>query len=297
MTYGITGNTGKTRLWQPVADLVTWLRSRDLAFCLAPDVAEGLAERGLVAPGVCAAHADPHLHHVDVLLSFGGDGTLLHSARTAGPDGPPILGVNIGRLGFLADIEVRQVREAISAIEAGAYRIEERTVLQAEAPDDPNLPPTWALNEIVIERSGAAGLLTIRVEVDGVFLNDYWGDGLIISTPTGSTAYSLSVGGPILSPDARAIVLSPIAPHTLTARPIVLPDTAVLRLHAHSRSHPYVVAADGLSTRLDREGLAITIRRAAHSVRLVKLPEQHYFGTLRRKLMWGEGQKGWAHDD
>lgn len=297
MTYGITGNTNKSRLWEPVADLVRWMQQQGLAFRVASPIAEGLVARGLLPSPLADAHEEPDLKQTDVLLSFGGDGTLLHSARVAGADGPPILGVNIGRLGFLADIEVGQVREAIEALERGAYRVEERIVLEAETPEHDLLRGTWALNEIVIERSGAAGLLTIRTEVGGVFLNDYWGDGLIIATPTGSTAYSLSVGGPIISPDARVVVLSPLAPHTLTARPIVLPDDAEIHLRVHSLGRPYVVAADGVSTMFDVEDVSIVVRRAAHPVRLVKLPTQHYFGTLRRKLMWGEGQKGWPTDE
>ncbi len=297
MTYGITGNTNKERLWQPAADLARWMMEQGIAFCLSPAVAEGLIGRGLLPAQTCTAHQDPELERADVLLSFGGDGTLLHTARAAGASGPPILGINIGRLGFLADIEVGQMREAIAAIEGGAYRIEERSVIEAAMPGRTLATPRWALNEVVIERSGAAGLLTIRVEVDGTFLNDYWGDGLIISTPTGSTAYSLSVGGPIVSPDARVLVLSPLAPHTLTARPIVLPDASRLRLQVHSNGQPYVVAADGESTICHEEGVPILLHRAAHAVRLVKLPEQHYFATLRQKLMWGEGRKGWSADD
>ncbi len=297
MTYGITGNTGKNRLWEPVADLARWLQQQKLPFCLAVPVAEGLAERGLLPPSVCAAHESDDLQKTDVMLSFGGDGTLLHTARLAGAHGPPILGVNIGRLGFLADIEVGRVREAIEALERGAYRVEERVLLQVETPDSPWMPPTWALNEIVIERSGAAGLLTIETEVDGVFLNSYWGDGLILATPTGSTAYSLSVGGPIISPDAGVIVASPLAPHTLTARPIVLPDRVEIRMRVHSLGRPYVVAADGVSTMFEAEDVPIVVRRAGHTVRLVKLLTQTYFDTLRRKLMWGEGQKGWPLED
>ncbi len=292
MIYGITGNTGKERLWQPVADLIGWMQAEGLPFCLEPAVAQGLAQRRLVAASVCTAHESPHLTGTDVLLSFGGDGTLLHSARTRGAEGLPILGVNIGRLGFLADIEVGLLREAITLMEKGDYRIEERTLLMAETPGRGLLPPTWALNEIVVERSGAAGLLTIHATVDGAFLNDYWGDGLIISTPTGSTAYSLSVGGPIISPAAQVFVLSPLAPHSLTTRPIVLPDAAVITLRVQSGGRPYVVAADGVSTMFDEEDVQIRLHRAPLSVRLIKLPQQHYFDTLRRKLKWGEGEKG-----
>ncbi len=291
LTYGITGNTGKERLWEPVADLIGWMQARGTRFCLEAAVAAGLAARGLVDPAVCEAHESARFAGVDVLLSFGGDGTLLHSARAAVAHGIPLLGVNIGRLGFLADIEVGELRAAIAALEQGAYRTEARALIEAETPGRDLLPRQWALNEIVVERSGAAGLLTIHTTVGSAFLTDYWGDGLIVSTPTGSTAYALSVGGPIVSPEAGVVVLAPLAPHSLTSRPIVLPDTSEITLRVKSGGRPYVVAADGESTMFDEEDVPITLRRAEKTVQLVKLLDRHYFGTLRRKLRWGEEGK------
>ena len=147
----------------------------------------------------------------------------------------------------------------------------------------------WALNEFVIERSGSAGLISIRVMADGIHLNDYWADGLIISTPTGSTAYSMSVGGPIVAPGADVVILTPLAPHSLTVRPIVLPSSTVIEAQVIRDDQPYVLAYDGRSRSFERGGEPIRFRfsRASHVVNLVKLPEQHYFQTLRSKLMWG----------
>lgn len=298
MTYGITGNTNKPNLWQPAAELVGWLEREGLAYCLHEAVADGLAERRLVDAAACRAHSVPDLAaSADLILSFGGDGTLLNSAYEVGPRSVPILGINIGRLGFLADIEVERVEATMSRLEAGDYRIEPRMVLEAVRRDGYDGPPQWALNEFVLERSGRTGMILIDVRVDGVHLNAYWADGLIISTPTGSTAYSLSVGGPIMMPSCGNIILTPIAPHTLTARPIVLPDTAVIELSVQNDGYPYVFAADGRSTVFDHEAeQTFTMRRAAHTVNLVKLPEQHYFQTLRSKLMWGLRQQGGLAD-
>ena len=289
MMFGITGNTRKDRLWLPVADLVKWLLANDVAFCLHPKVASGLSERELLDSHTCEAHSEHDLAtKSDVLLSFGGDGTLLNTAHETGNQGTPILGVNIGRLGFLADVEVGQVNEAIKRIIQGEYRIEERMVLEADVDNGPRLEARWALNEFVLLRSGETGMLSIEVLVNGTLLNTYWADGLIIATPTGSTAYSLSVGGPILVPGCGAIILTPIAPHALTARPIILPDTATIEARVLNYEQPYVLNTDGKSTGFTHEPFPLRVRRARHTVRLIKLPEQHFFQNLRSKLMWGQ---------
>ena len=288
MRYGITGNTYKDKLWNPVAALVDWMLSEGIEFCLHEHVATGLLARKLLSARVCAAHSEHDLSaNADVIFSFGGDGTLLNTAHSIGARETPILGVNIGRLGFLAEIEEGHLREAIGRLERGEYRIERRMVLGCDAGPAVRLEAGWALNEFVIERAGASKMISIDVTVDGVYLNNYWADGLIIATPTGSTAYSLSTGGPIMAPGCGTIILTPIAPHTLTVRPIVLPDTAEVVARVRAEGHPYVISGDGRSTLIKSEDVQITIRRAGHDVQLVKLPEQDYFQTIRTKLMWG----------
>ncbi|WP_263788709.1 NAD(+)/NADH kinase [Salinibacter grassmerensis] len=288
MVYGITGNPTKDALWAPLAKLVTRLTDDDLPFRIHEPIATGLVEHGLVDEDVCHDHAvDDVAEAGDIVLSFGGDGTLLRTAHRTGPNGTPLLGVNIGRLGFLADIEIGQIHDAIDALEAGDYRTEERLVLQADLESGSGLDTEWALNEFVLDRSGAAGLIEIEVAVDGTPLNTYWADGLIISTPTGSTAYSLSTGGPIITPGVDAVILTPIAPHTLTVRPIVLPADATITCQVRENDQPYVFAADGQSTMFDEHNLEFSVERADHTVNLVKLPGQHFFHTLRSKLMWG----------
>lgn len=295
MTYGITGNPHKEQMWEPVAELVSWLMRQTLPFCLHQDVADGLARRKLVGEAVCTQNATGDLAAAsDMVLSYGGDGTLLRTAHMLGAGGPPIVGVNIGRLGFLADLDTGGVERAIEKLEAGAYHVEERMVLQAEARlaasrDEvaPDLSTHWALNEFVIDRSGTTGLLEIDVTVGGVPLNTYWADGLILATPTGSTAYSLSAGGPIIAPGTEAVVLTPIAPHTLTVRPIVLPGDARLEVRVQPEGQPYVFAADGHNNPIDASGVVLSVQKARHTVNLAKLDGQHYFKTLRSKLMWG----------
>ena len=301
MTYGITGNTSKDALWTPVAALTRWLHRKGLPFAVHPDVAAGLAERGLVDSAFAGEYAVADVAAgVDVLLSFGGDGTLLRSAHRA--DGTPILGVNIGRLGFLTKAEVSEVEDAIEAIEAGASGVEERMTLDVEVEGTEAAGdaggggaaaladvPTWALNDVVIDKSGTTSMIQVEATVDGRHLNTYWADGLVVATPTGSTAYALSVGGPILTPGTETIVVAPIAPHTLTARPIVLPCDAELVLRVETRGHPFAFAVDGVSTLLDGGGdVVVRVRRSDRAVRLVTLPDRDYFSTIREKLSWGQ---------
>lgn len=290
MVYGITGNTQKEKLWKPAAEFALWLMEQSLPFRLRAELADGLAERGFIDASICEEHRSADLaDEADVILSFGGDGTMLLSAHEVDTRGTPILGVNIGRLGFLAEIEVSQLHATIRCLETGDYRIEPRMLLGAEVRQGAGAASYWALNEFVIERSGSAGLISIRVTADGMHLNDYWADGLIISTPTGSTAYSMSVGGPIVAPGADVVILTPLAPHSLTVRPIVLPASTVIDAQVIRDDQPYVLAYDGRSRSFDGGGEQITFRfsRASHVINLVKLPEQHYFQTLRSKLMWG----------
>ncbi len=288
MIYGIAGNSNKEKLWEPVAGLIRWLHEQRIGYRLHPSVAEGLLARRLAPEAeVLAAVADPLAGAVDVALSFGGDGTLLHTAHEIGTAGVPILGVNIGRLGFLADIEVADLPRTIARLEAGDYRIDERLVLQAEMHGGPPLKASWALNEFVVERTGTAKLIAIDVAVDGVPLNTYWADGLIVATPTGSTAYSLAAGGPLMMPGCGVMLLTPISPHMLTVRPLVIPSTSVIEIDVRSDDPACVLAADGISNLIESADLRLIIKPAPHQVRLVKLPEQHYFHTIRSKLMWG----------
>lgn len=289
MTYGITGNTTKDGLWEPVAGLTRWLHRKGLPFLVARDVADGMVARGLADDAFASEHAADELAGAcDVVLSFGGDGTLLRTAHRV--DGTPILGVNIGRLGFLTKVEVGELESVLEGVEAGGFGVEERMTLAVEVEGaDIGDVPTWALNDVVVDKSGTTSMIQIEATVDGLHLNTYWCDGLVVSTPTGSTAYALSVGGPILTPGASVVVVAPIAPHTLTARPIVLPCDAELVLRVETRGHPFAFACDGVSTLLDGSGdVVVRVRRADHAVRLLTLPGRDYFRTIRDKLSWGQ---------
>ena len=292
LTFGITGNTTKDELWKPVDHLLRWLSEQGLGACVMQDIADGLVDRGLAGQALCAESNTHQLaDRSDVLLSFGGDGSLMRTAHASGDTGTPILGVNMGRLGFLTKVEVQELHEVLERIVHGQYGVEDRMTLDVSV-DGLDLPAldlaTWALNDVVVDKSGTTSMIAVEAYVDDVYLNTYWADGLIVSTPTGSTAYALSVGGPILAPGSECIALSPIAPHTLTARPIVLPCSSELRLHVSTRGHEVAFAVDGVSTLIDAEDTVIRIRRSEHVVRLLTLPDRDYFATIRDKLKWGQ---------
>lgn len=228
---------------------------------------------------------------VDYVISMGGDGTFLKAASRVGAKGTPIIGVNMGRLGFLADVLPGEVEAALDSLYAGECQIEEHVVIQVEAEGGVLAGNPFALNDIAVLKRDDASMISIRTQVDGEFLVTYQADGLVVTTSTGSTAYNLSNGGPIIIPQSSSLCLTPVAPHSLNIRPIVINDTAEITLDVESRSHNYLVAIDGRSERMT-EGTRLVIRKAAHTIKIVKQRNQRYFSTLREKLMWGADQRG-----
>lgn len=227
---------------------------------------------------------------VDYVISMGGDGTFLKAASRVGAKGTPIIGVNMGRLGFLADVLPGEVEAALDSLYAGECQIEEHVVIQVEAEGGVLAGNPFALNDIAVLKRDDASMISIRTQVDGELLVNYQADGLIVTTSTGSTAYNLSNGGPIIIPQSSSLCLTPVAPHSLNIRPVVINDTAEITLDVESRSHNYLVAIDGRSERMT-EGTRLVIRKAAHTIKIVKQRNQRYFSTLREKLMWGADQR------
>ena len=287
MIYGITGNTNKDQLWDPVADLIRWFADEGISFLVHEAIAEGLRSRSLLEEAVDSRSIEQVVEQADVILSFGGDGTLLNTAGQVGLHQTPILGVNIGRLGFLADIDVGITRRAIMEMETGEHHIEQRMVLEIEKRDSTSTQILHALNELVLTGSGVTGLISIDVHVDEKHLNTYWADGLVVATPTGSTAYSLSAGGPIVVPGSKNFILTPLAPHSLSVRPMIIPDSSTVTARVLPDAIPYVFSMDGKSIVVDDPATVLTVRRAPHTVNLVKLSDQDFFETLRSKLHWG----------
>jgi NAD+ kinase len=222
----------------------------------------------------------------DMVISIGGDGTFLKAAGRVGDRNIPILGINTGRLGFLADISPREMEETFSEILSGHFNVEPRSVLQLTADDHQTVKTYYALNEIAVLKRDISSMISIHTSVDGRYLTTYQADGLIVATPTGSTAYSLSVGGPIIVPQSKTIAITPVAPHSLNVRPVVVCDDTVLTLDVESRNHSFLIAIDGKSEPC-REGVSLTVQRAPYTVKVVKRCSHSFFDTIRDKLMWG----------
>ncbi len=220
------------------------------------------------------------------IFSVGGDGTFLQSVLQIRNFSIPVVGVNSGRLGFLADIAEDQVKDALVNIFSNNYKVVERSMLEVEFSDRENLDFNYALNEMTVLKTDNSSMLNVTAYVDGEFLNNYWADGLIIATPTGSTAYSLSVGGPILTPDSENMIITPLAPHNLTIRPIVVPDNGSITLKVEGRGENYLTSLDSRSVSVEFS-TEITVRKARFKLKTLQLPEQPFFNTLRSKLMWG----------
>ena len=226
---------------------------------------------------------------LDFLFSVGGDGTFLETVNLVRDSGIPVLGVNIGRLGFLSYISQENMDESLESVFSGKYDIEERMLLKVEVPGVDLDDMAVALNEVrIYKRSGS--LITIHVKINQEFLSAYWADGLLLSAPTGSTAYNLSVGGPIVVPESNSFVLSPIAPHNLTVRPLVLPDSAVLQLSVDTRDPQFQLAVDSRTIDLDVDA-TVTIRKAGYSLKMIRIENISFYSTLRNKLMWGADRR------
>ena len=219
---------------------------------------------------------------IDIIISIGGDGTLLSAVHQTGGSGVPIVGINFGHLGFLTTAGRDDIEKLAECLTTGSYSIEQRTMLEVKT----SCSTLYALNEVYLHRLDQSPLLHTQVEVDGYMVATYAADGLIVATPTGSTAYSLSCGGPILAPGSGSIVITPIAAHTLTLRPVVLSDNVALRLHNEESDIVCTLGVDSYVTQLSGTD-AVEIRKAPYQVSLVRIGQQNFFSAIRDKLMWG----------
>lgn len=227
----------------------------------------------------------------DMVLSIGGDGTFLKAASRVGAKNIPILGINTGRLGFLADVSPEEMEETFEDIYNGSYRLEDRSVLQVSCKEQELKGYSFGLNEIAVLKRDSSSMISIHTAINGAYLTTYQADGLVIATPTGSTAYSLSIGGPVIVPHSNTIAITPVAPHSLNVRPIVINDDWEITLNIESRSHNFLIAIDGRSETC-REGSRLTIRKADYNIKVVKRNNHIFFNTLRNKMMWGADNRG-----
>lgn len=228
----------------------------------------------------------------DMMISIGGDGTILRAATLVRDSGIPILGVNAGRLGFLASVQKENIEQFLRFVLDKNYSVSKRSLLSLHC--EPEIAAisaiNFAMNEITVSRKDTTSMITIDTSLNGEFLNSYWADGLIIATPTGSTGYSMSCGGPILTPDARNFVITPIAPHNLTARPLVIPDDTQISLRVSGREEQYLVSLDSRIASIKNESV-LTISKTPFHINMVEIPGETFLKTLRHKLLWGEDKR------
>jgi NAD+ kinase len=228
----------------------------------------------------------------DMLISIGGDGTILRAVTLVRNSGVPLLGINAGRLGFLATVQKENIDAFMQFVIDKKYTISKRTLLSLKcSPDNEAIEELdFAMNEISVSRKDTTSMITIDTYLNDEFLNSYWADGLIIATPTGSTGYSLSCGGPILTPDVKSLVITPIAPHNLNARPLVVPDETEIRLKVSGREEQYLVSLDSRITTVRNDSI-LTIKKTSFEINMVEIPEETFLKTLRTKLLWGEDRR------
>jgi len=228
----------------------------------------------------------------DILVSIGGDGTILRAATFVRDSCIPILGINAGRLGFLAKVQKEDIEQFLQIVLEKKYTISERTLLSLEcSPENEQINElNFAMNEVTVSRKDTTSMITIDTSLNDEHLNSYWADGLIISTPTGSTGYSLSCGGPVLTPEVKGLVITPIAPHNLNARPLVIPDDTEIKLKVSGREEQYLVSLDSRIATLNNNSV-LTIKKTPFKIKMVEIPNETFLKTLRNKLLWGEDKR------
>ncbi len=263
-------------------ELFATLRARDSLIFIDQPFAARLSSAGVSLAGTEVFTADAFA--ADFAISVGGDGTLLTTALRLHHKGIPIVGLNMGRLGYLADVMPSEIGAVVEALYAGRYSTERHSVLSVRIAGD-KTGESFALNEVALLKRDTASMISISVTIDDEYMATYRADGLIVSTPTGSTAYNLSNGGPIMASSAQTFCLTAVAPHSLNLRPVVIDEKAVVRMRVESRSKSFLLAVDGRSTPLP-QGAEVIVAKASYAIEMVKLPNKRYFETLRQKLMW-----------
>ena len=286
----IFGKDIKAERTKSVGKVIDTLRSLGVEIYVESTFAQLLEQQA--GSAVCAQlqRFDTCPSCVEMAISMGGDGTFLSTAAKLGLHQVPILGVNTGRLGFLADVTPDRIETALQQIVKGHYNISSRTLISVEVVGGRIDTYPFALNEVAVLKHDNSSLIEVETHVDGQLLTNYLADGLIVSTPTGSTGYALSVGGPVLAPESPTFCVAPVAPHSLTMRPVILSDEGVMSLRVKSRTGHFLLAIDGRSKSL-AEGCVITLRKASYKVMVVKTEGNDFFNTLRNKMMWGVDQR------
>jgi len=289
MLIAINGRQIEKAYLPTVVHLLELLQKKNIHILVSPTLQQLLSDVGYRVESFVRLSKD-----TDYLISIGGDGTFLESVLLVEKSEIPILGINTGRLGFLSNITLNDCEKTINYLLQKNYSIEERSLLKVSGNFLPTGDIPYALNEIGIQKRMATVMINIKVSVDGEKLPDYWADGLLVSTPTGSTAYSMSVGGPIIVPEANCILLSPIASHNLSTRPLVINDHSTIKIQANIRHNTFIISLDNRLYEL-ASGTEVSIEKAAFSVKTIRLHKSSFFSTLQEKLLWGSDKRNIPH--
>lgn len=276
-----------------IKDIFVFFKNNDVEMVIESDFLQMLYDKKIIENeyNTFSSHDDLDSSY-DMLISIGGDGTMLRAVTLVRNSGVPILGINAGRLGFLATVQKENIAAFMQFVIDKKYTISKRTLLSLSCnPENKAIEGlNFALNEITVGRKDTTSMITIETYLDNEFLTSYWADGLIIATPTGTTGYSLSCGGPIVTPDVKSLVITPIAPHNLNARPLVIPDTTEIRIKVSGREEQYLISLDSRITSATNDTI-LTIKKTNFQINMVEIPEETFFKTLRTKLLWGEDRR------
>lgn len=276
-----------------IRDIFVFFNENNVEMVIESEFLKLLYEKQIIKKEYKTFHSYSELDSsFDIMISIGGDGTILRAATLVRDSGIPILGVNAGRLGFLAMVQKDEISEFLQFVIEKKYTISERTLISLTSSTEiSNIEDlNFAMNEISVSRKDTTSMITIETYLDGEFLNSYWADGLIIATPTGSTGYSMSCGGPILTPNVKSLVITPIAPHNLNARPLVITDDTEIRLKISGREDQYLVSLDSRIASVKNESV-LTIKKTPFKINMVEIQEETFLKTLRNKLLWGEDKR------
>ena len=285
LRFALFGNTYQTKKSASIRTLISCLTERGAALSVEQEFYDFLKmSQGISLPDADVITDDDFV--ADFVISMGGDGTFLKAASHVGAKEIPIVGINMGRLGFLAGVTPEHIEQEIAALCEGNYDTESRAVIEVTAEGGQLQGCPYALNDVAVLKRDNASMISIQVHINDEYLTTYQADGLVVSTPTGSTAYSLSVGGPIIEPMTGTLSLTAVAPHSLNVRPMVISDSSSVSLSVESRNHQFLIGIDGRSE-MCHDHTRLTIRRAPFCVKVVKRTDKTFFQTLREKLMWG----------
>lgn len=284
MTIAIFGNTLRSQTIREVKHIIEFLQLRGVNVVLSQELRQEAFTREFPSVEDYSAHAG---ETIDFALSVGGDGTFLTTASLIGHLDIPILGINCGHLGYLAEVQTDNIDVVLDQLISNKYTIEQRRMLEVTCQQDGKIASPYALNEVGILKSGLSSMITVEVSLNGEFLHNYKADGLLIATPTGSTAYNLSVGGPLLDPHVNAIILSPVATHSLNIRPLVVLDDSKIDVKILSRNGNYLLSVDGRSQVLSQD-IQLHIERSQRTIKLVRIDGQTFMQSLKDKLNWGK---------